>query len=79
MKTFFADWVNLWEEDQLVNGDLVKARPAIREESIEPRQYKDGRCRESGEPWDVNLANAPFRLLAIVNRLDLDTGIIIDY
>ena len=36
-------------------------------------------CRESGEPWDVNLANAPFRLLAIVNRLDLDTGIIIDY
>lgn len=78
VKTFFADWVNLWEEDQLVNGDLVKARPAIREESIEPRQYKDGHCRESGEPWAVNLANAPFHLLAIVNRLDLDTGIFIN-
>ena len=76
--TFFANWVKLWDGAQLVNGDLVKARPAIREELIEPRQYKDGHGRESGEPWEVNLANAPFRLLAIVNRLDLGTGIFID-
>ena len=68
---FVVDWLKQWEEDQEINGYTVPARPAIREKVIEPWQRKDGYRPESGEPWKPRFKNAPFRLLAIVNRLDL--------
>lgn len=64
-------WLDTWRTDQKVNGDTVPARAAILEKIIQPWQEKDGYDPTSGKPWMPNFANAPFRLLAIVNRLDL--------
>ena len=64
-------WLDTWRKDQEVNGDTVPARAAILEKIIQPWQEKDGYDPSAGKPWMPNLANAPFRLLAIVNRLDL--------
>ena len=68
---FLIEWFRLWEEDQDVNGNTVAGRPAIREKLIAPWQKNDGYDEESGTPWNADFRNAPFRLLAIVNRLDL--------
>ena len=38
---------------------------------IRPWQQRDGYDSSSGQAWVPNLAYAPFRLLAIVNRMDL--------
>ena len=64
-------WLDTWRTDQKVNGDTVAARASILEKVIQPWQEKDGYDPASGKPWMPNFANAPFRLLAIVNRLDL--------
>lgn len=77
-KGLILDWVSLWEEDQEVNQRVVEARPAIREKLIDPWKAKDGCAGCSDDEWDIDLAHAPFRLLAIVNRLDLGTGVFID-
>ena len=56
-------------------GDSLKpripARSEIADKIIRPWQARDGYGATSGKPWKPNLANAPFRLLAIVNRMDL--------
>lgn len=61
---FVLRWLQHWEADQQVNGQLVPARPAIRDLVIDPWIIASG-----GLPLDF--AKAPFRLLAIVNRMDL--------
>lgn len=58
------DWLETWERDLSVNGFFVAARPSIRQTIIEPWLRRSGGQR-------LDLAQAPFRLLAIVNRLDL--------
>lgn len=61
---FCLDWLKMWEQDQIVNGYLAPARPAIQSIVIAPWLQASGGQK-------LNLRIAPFRLLAIVNRLDL--------
>ncbi len=64
-------WLETWVVRQKVNGFDVPARPGIMAKVIEPWQKRDGFDPKSGTPWMPKLENAPFRLLAIVNRMDL--------
>jgi len=62
---FAMQWLMRWETDQVVGGQVAKARPAIRDLVIKPWLAASG-----GQKLD--LAKAPFKLLAIVNRIDLN-------
>jgi len=57
-------WLEHWEREQAVNGFVAPARPLIRPLVIDPWLRRSGGRR-------LDLTKAPFRLLAIVNRLDL--------
>ncbi len=57
-------WLRTWERDQTINGFKVPARPQLRALVTEPWLARSGGKR-------LDLSNAPFRLLAIVNRIDL--------
>lgn len=57
-------WLKLWMEDQVVNGEPVLARTAMRELVLEPWERASG-------PGGLDLKKAPFRLLAIVVRTDI--------
>lgn len=61
---FTLKWLEQWESDQIINGQTSPARPGIRHVLIDPWLAASG-----GERLDLN--QAPFKLLAIVNRLDL--------
>lgn len=61
---FVMRWLTQWETEQTINGHTVAARAAIRENVIAPWLQASG-----GGQLDLNLA--PFKLLAIVNRMDL--------
>lgn len=61
---FVLSWLEQWETDQIVGGRISPARPSIRETVIEPWLAASGGTR-------LDLSLAPFKLLAIVNRLDL--------
>lgn len=63
---FALNWLNSWKTAQTINGDSVPARAAIQSQVIDPWLKASG-----GKNLDLN--KAPFRLLAIVNRLDLRT------
>jgi len=58
------DWLTRWQSDQTVNGDVVGKRPLVQSAILDPWPRTT-----PGGPLD--LAKAPFRLLAIVNRIDL--------
>lgn len=62
-------WLRSWESPSRINGFAVDARPAIPDKIARPWMAKDG--ADTFEAWTPNLANAPFRLLAIVYRPDL--------
>lgn len=62
---FVRDWLAHWEQDQTINGDEVPARIRIAE-IIRAWELASG-----GEGAQLNMRRAPFRLLAIVARLDL--------
>jgi hypothetical protein len=64
---FALRWLRAWEVDQAVNGDLSPARKAM-------KQAVTDRWLAASGGKSLDLAKAPFRLLAIVNRLDLRTG-----
>jgi hypothetical protein len=61
---FAMGWLAQWTLDQELNGFVSPARGSIQEMVIDPWLDRSG-----GEALD--LAQAPFRLLAIVNRIDL--------
>ncbi len=61
---FVMNWLSHWERTVVINGYTSQARPSIRELVIDPWLAESG-----GE--ELDLEKAPFRLLAIVNRLDL--------
>ena len=61
---FTLRWLEHWETDQVVNGQVSPARPDIRELIIDP--WLDASCH-----GQLDLRLAPFKLLAIVNRIDL--------
>ena len=62
--TFVLQWLRSWEQDQQVNGFLVPSRPRMEGALIVPWLRASGGDR-------LDLGRAPFRLLAIVNRMDL--------
>jgi hypothetical protein len=63
--TFVRNWLKKWENNQLINGFTVNKRQAgILSQIIIPWQIKSGGLT-------LNLAKAPFKLAAIVNRVDL--------
>jgi cytochrome c553 len=57
-------WLNEWNFNRVVNGDLVPARPAVQNLVINPWLAASGGVQ-------LDMRRAPFRLLAIVSRLDL--------
>jgi hypothetical protein len=61
---FAMQWLQQWETDQTINGHVAKARPDIRKLVIDPWLKASGGRK-------LDLAKAPFKLLAIVNRMDL--------
>jgi hypothetical protein len=63
---FVMRWLTRWEFDQAVNDWTVGKRPNIKTLIIDPWVAASG---GPGNPLD--LSKAPFRLLAIVNRVDL--------
>jgi hypothetical protein len=64
LSTFTTNWLNHWKVNQTINGDPVPARPNIQTLVINPWLAASG-----GTILDMK--KAPFRLLAIVARLDL--------
>jgi hypothetical protein len=64
LNTFVRDWLAEWQAVQTVNGDVIPARPFIDNFVIQPWQNASG-------SETLNMELAPFRLLAIVNRVDL--------
>lgn len=65
--TFVMQWLQTWQANQTINTFNVPARPNIATQIINPWLAASG-----GVSLDLGIA--PFRLLAIVNRLDLRTG-----
>jgi len=61
---FALQWLQQWESDRIINGHVAPARPRSRRLLIEPW------LKASGGPR-LDLTKAPFKLLAIVNRMDL--------
>ena len=69
-----ASWLDTWSKGIKTAADGVIAVPGREElESrlIAPWKERDAYRPGSGEPWLPDFSHAPFRLLAIVNRLDL--------
>jgi hypothetical protein len=63
---FAAAWLDRWASAQVVNGWTVNPRTLVQSQIIDPWLAASG-----GNGASLDLAKAPFRLLAIVNRLDL--------
>jgi hypothetical protein len=61
------NWLELWRRDVTINGDIVRGRP-----EVTGRIFAAWRSfsRAAGAA-DLDVRYAPFRLLAIVNRIDL--------
>jgi hypothetical protein len=57
-------WLNEWNFVKVVNGEVVPARPAVQNLVINPWLAASGGVQ-------LDMRRAPFRLLAIVSRLDL--------
>lgn len=72
---FVAEWLNTFETTQTINGFPVPPRNKVRENLIDPWLEASG-CH-AGDPivgpgaCALDLKLAPFRLTAIVNRVDL--------
>jgi hypothetical protein len=75
-QTLVAEWLTQWEVPIVVNGFPVPPRPGIRPRIIDPWLVASG-C-SAGDPivgpgaCALDLQVAPFRLLAIANRTDLE-------
>lgn len=72
---FAAEWLHTFEIDQTVNGYPVPHRSDVRAALIDPWLVASG-CAAGQpivgkSPCALDLHKAPFRLLAIVNRVDL--------
>ena len=61
---FVRNWLNQWTVPQPINGPPVPARPQVVANIINPWLAASG-------GGSLNMAKAPLRLLAIVNRIDL--------
>jgi hypothetical protein len=81
---FVKDWLSLWLNTYVVNGDTVPARTQMFFQVIQPWATASGvvatlvtdpitGVRSVNLTGPLNLNIAPYRLLAIVNRIDLGT------
>ncbi|RKI74938.1 hypothetical protein D7X55_01145 [Corallococcus sp. AB049A] len=81
-EAFVLSWLSLWLNDFQANGDTVPARRKMYDEVIAPWATASGATSTLQQNpttgrWEVALSRpldldlAPFRLLAIVNRIDL--------
>jgi hypothetical protein len=80
---FVKDWLSLWLNDYTANGDPVAARTQMFDQVILPWATASGVTATLGTTnggarvvnlsGPLNLNIAPYRLLAIVNRIDLGT------
>jgi hypothetical protein len=68
---FARRWLNEWLAPQTINSDVVAARGTIQAQIITPWEQASG-----GPGSALDLAKAPFRLLAIVNRVDLRQNLV---
>ncbi|WP_437506373.1 hypothetical protein [Sorangium sp. So ce1099] len=73
---FVAEWLHAWEVPNVVNGFTVPARPGIRPTLIDPWLIASG-CAPGASivgpgACPLDITQAPFRLLAILNRADLE-------
>jgi hypothetical protein len=66
---FTLAWLAKWEQDQVVNGFTAPARPLIRSIVTDPWLVASG-CAAGATVCDLDFSQAPFRLTAIVNRID---------
>lgn len=57
-------WLNLWMEPHVVNGDLVQARTAMRDLVLRPWE-------KASQGHRLDMKKAPFRLQAFVVRMDI--------
>lgn len=73
-KDMMLSMLRSWETPQPVNTFVVLARPSMRSAVIDAWKERDGQSGVSDANWNMNFENAPFRLLAIVNRIDLMRG-----
>jgi hypothetical protein len=76
VEDFTRNWLDSWMNDVTVNGDLIQARTGIFNRIIQPWLVKSGSPLASitTANWKtkpIDMKFAPFKLLAIVNRLDL--------
>lgn len=69
-KALVLSLFNSWKQDQTVNGLIVSARPNI-DLIIDTWKNLDNQSGVTDAAWNINLDNAPFRLLGIANRMDL--------
>jgi len=71
VKAFILEFFKSWETNQTVNSFNIDARPNIRNLVIDPWKRLDhGGTVVSDANWNIQLENAPFRLMAITNRVD---------
>ncbi|AKF04188.1 hypothetical protein DB32_001337 [Sandaracinus amylolyticus] len=63
-------WLREWEVEQQFGDSIAPARPPVRTLIIDPWLARSG-CAAGATTCNLDLTTAPFRLLAIVNRLDL--------
>ncbi|MDQ3030915.1 MAG: hypothetical protein M3Y87_00725 [Myxococcota bacterium] len=63
-------WLREWESDQRFGDSVAPARPLVRSMIIDPWLERSG-CAAGAITCELDMTQAPFRLLAIVNRIDL--------
>lgn len=74
---FVVDWLEHWLNDYTVNGDTLPARLDMFDQVIKPWAAASGITASLGDDYELKLDGelkldiAPFRLSAIVNRIDL--------
>ena len=66
--TFTKSWLDQWGTDQVVNGFTVAQRPHMKDDILANWPKTTGGA--------LDLGRAPFRLIAIVNRIDLAENLI---
>ena len=75
--TFARQWIEHWRSAQTVNRLTVTTRPAQGDPAIDAiigRWEKDSGVAAGGK---LDLTKAPFRLLAIISRLDLRSNLVL--
>jgi len=74
---FVRNWLRSWEFDQTINSDVVPSRSNVR--TLIVNNWLAASAANGKPPGKLDLSIAPFRLLAIVNRVDLRSNSGLNY